>query len=135
MRPSIAVFMAMVQSVLLAAHFFVFETWLYFWNPEPSRALAGTKYVVFILAVSFVAASLLSFKYWNAATRGFYRVSAIWLGVFNFVFLASAATWLTALLEKAGGFSWNGRIMAGAWFAAAVLAASWGMINASMTRV
>jgi len=26
-------FLAVVQTVLLAAHFFVYETWIYFWQP------------------------------------------------------------------------------------------------------
>jgi predicted MPP superfamily phosphohydrolase len=135
MRPGIAVFVGMVQSILLAAHFFVFETWLHFWDPATVSPVAGAALVVSFLAVSFVAASLLSFKYWNAATRGFYRVSAIWLGVLNFLFVASVGVWLTALADRVGGFHWNGRIMVAAWFAAAILAAAWGMVNASVTRV
>lgn len=134
MRSSIAIFVAVVQSILLAAHFFVFETWLHFWNPALGVA-ASVRLVVFLLAVSFVSASLLSFKYWNAATRGFYRASAIWLGIFNFLFLAAAGTWLTELISTLGRFRWNGRIMAAAWFAAAILSATWGIINASLTRV
>jgi predicted MPP superfamily phosphohydrolase len=123
-----------VQAILLAAHLFVLETWLHFWKPGPGSA-PGLRFIVFFLAVSFVTASLFSFKYWNAATRGFYLGSAIWLGVFNFLFLASVGTWLTALIEKAGGLQWNGRIMVAAWFAVALLAATWGMINANLTRV
>jgi hypothetical protein len=135
MRPGIAVFVGVVQTVLLAAHFFVFETWLYFWSPGASAGLADAKYVVILLAISFVAASLLSFKYWNALTRGFYRAAAIWLGLFNFVFLGALGIWLTALIEKASGAHWNGRILVGAWFAAAAAAALWGIINASVTRI
>jgi len=86
MRPGIAVFVAVVQTVLLAAHFFVFETWVYFWSPSASATLRDAKYLVILLAVSFVAATLLSFRFWNGLTRGFYRVSAIWLGFFNFRF-------------------------------------------------
>jgi len=129
-----AIFVALVQSILLAAHFFVFATWLHFWSPAPGVA-ASWGLVVFLLSVSFVSASLLSFKYWNAATRGFYRVSAIWLGIFNFLFLAAAGTWLTELISTLGRFRWNGRMMAAAWCAAAILAATWGIINASLTRV
>ncbi|HEY1424061.1 MAG TPA: metallophosphoesterase [Candidatus Acidoferrum sp.] len=135
MRPGIAVFVAVVQTVLLAAHFFVFETWLYFWSPGASPALSNAKYVVILLAVSFVAASLFSFKYWNGLTRVFYRASAIWLGLFNFLFLGALGAWLTALVGKAAGAHWNERTIVAAWFAAAVLAALWGIINASVTRI
>jgi hypothetical protein len=135
MRPSIAVFLAVVQTILLAAHFFVFETWVYFWSPGASSTLSSAKYIVILLAVSFVAASLLSFKYWNGLTRGFYRASAIWLGLFNFLFLGALGTWLTALIGKAAGAQWSAQVIVAAWFAAAAAAALWGMINASVTRI
>src|ERR1700758_4276956 len=45
MRKGIVVLVAVIQSILLAAHFFVYETWIYFWEPPDSgwmgkRALA-----------------------------------------------------------------------------------------------
>src|ERR1700739_3962802 len=135
MRKGIVVLVAVIQSVLLAAHFFVYETWIYFWEPTGSGWMGKRAAAVLLLAVSFVAASLLSFKYWNSVTRIFYRVSAIWLGLFNFLFLASVGTWLTAAARWALGAHWSNRVMVGAWFAAAVLAAAWGLINASVTRV
>jgi len=33
MRKGIAVLLLVIQTVLLAAHFFVYETWIYFWQP------------------------------------------------------------------------------------------------------
>jgi hypothetical protein len=135
MRKGIVVLVAVIQSVLLAAHFFVYETWIYFWEPTGSGWMGKRAVAVLLLAVSFVAASLLSFKYWNSVTRVFYRVSAVWLGLFNFLFLAGVGTWLTASARWAFGAHWSYRGMVGAWFAAALLAAAWGLINASLTRV
>jgi uncharacterized protein len=135
MRKGIVVLVAVIQSVLLAAHFFVYETWIYFWEPTGSGWMGRRALAVLLLAVSFIAASLLSFRYWNSVTRVFYRASAIWLGLFNFLFLAGVATWLTAAARWAFGAHWSSRGMVGAWFAAAVLAAAWGLINASVTRI
>ena len=135
MRTGILVFIAVFQSILLAAHLFVYRTWLHFWDPAGTSALADRTLAVLVLAGSFLAASLLSFKYWNAATRTFYRASAVWLGVFNFLFLASLGTWLTVLLRQAFGFHWSGRSVIAVWFAAALMLATWGMINASVTRI
>src|ERR1041384_1411206 len=135
MRKEILVFLAVFQSVLLSAHFFVYETWVYFWEPVGTARSAAANAVVFLIAVSFVVASLLSFKYWNRVTRTVYRAAAIWLGLFNFLFLASAGTWISKLIAIALGLHWNNRAMIGTWFAIAVLAATWGMINASVTRI
>jgi len=135
MKTGIVVFIAVFQSILLAAHFFVYETWLHLWNPGAVSWLAGSTAVVFLLGVSFVAASLLSFKYWNGVTRVFYRTSAVWLGLFNFLFLAAVGIWLTWLTQRAFGLHGHERIMVGAWFAAGLIAAAWGMVNASVTRI
>jgi len=135
MKTGIVVFIAVFQSILLAAHFFVYETWLHLWNPSAASSLAGSMAVVCLLAVSFVAASLLSFRYWNGVTRAFYRTSAVWLGIFNFLFLASVGIWLTWLTQRALGLHWHERSIVAAWFAAGLIAAAWGMINASVTRI
>src|SRR6266516_5136123 len=116
MKTGIVVFIAVFQSILLAAHFFVYETWLHLWNPGAVSLLSGSTAVVFLLGVSFVAASLLSFKYWKGVTRVFYRTSAVWLGLFNFLFLAAVGIWLTWLMNKTFGLHWNERIMIVGWF-------------------
>jgi predicted MPP superfamily phosphohydrolase len=135
MRKGIAVLLLVIQTVLLAAHFFVYETWIYFWQPAGAGWIGWRSTAVLLPAMSFVAASLLSFKYWNGVTRVFYRVAAIWLGLFNFLFLASVGTWLTGLAGLAFGAHWNQRVVLAAWFGVAVVAAVWGMINARVTRV
>ena len=135
MRKGIVVLLLVIQTVLLAAHFFVYETWIYFWQPAGAGWMGWRSAAVLLPAMSFVAASLLSFKYWNGVTRVFYRAAAIWLGLFNFLFLAGVGTWLTGLAGLAFGARWNQRLVVAAWFGVAVVAAVWGMINARVTRV
>lgn len=128
-------FLAIFQTVLLAAHLLVLGTWLRFWGTPSANWLTGLKAVALVLALSFMAASLLSFRYWNAFTRTFYRVAAAWLGVINFLFFAAIGVWLTMGLKAAGGFAWSGSAIVATWYGVAIAAALWGMINASMTRV
>ena len=135
MRKGIVVLLLVIQTVLLAAHFFVYETWIYFWQPAGAGWMGWRSAAVLLPAMSFVAASLLSFRYWNGVTRVFYRAAAIWLGLFNFLFLAGLGTWLTGLAGLAFGARWNQRLVVAAWFGVAVVAAVWGMINARVTRV
>jgi predicted MPP superfamily phosphohydrolase len=129
-------FLAIFQSILFAAHLLMLETWLAFWGPPASvAALRSLEAAAIFLSVSFLAASLLSHRFWNAFTRNFYRLAAAWLGVANFLFFASIGVWLTACVKIFGHFSWNNRAIVGVWFAVALAAALWGMINASWTRV
>jgi hypothetical protein len=135
MRRGFLAFLAIFQTILFSAHFLILETWLRFWGAGPARSLLALKLVVLLLAVSFLVASLLSFRFWNVFTRTFYRISAAWLGVVNFLFFASIGVWLTAGVKAIAGFSWRDKTIVAAWFGAAVAAALWGMINASLTRV
>src|SRR5262249_24925588 len=128
-------FLAIFQSVLLAAHVLALETWLHFWGIPSAKALLAAKLGAMLLAVSFVIASLLSFRYWNAFTRSFYRLAAAWLGIVNFLFFAAIAVWLTAGLKFAGRFAWRDKTIVSVWFGIALAAATWGIINASLTRV
>src|SRR5580765_1416970 len=97
MRPSLLVFISVFQLILLAAHFMVFETWMYFWVPTFFAGVLVLKAGLLILSISFVAGSLLSFRYWNAPVRAVYRLAAVWLGIFNFLFLAALGAWLSKL--------------------------------------
>jgi uncharacterized protein len=128
-------FLTIFQSILLAAHVLVLETWLHFWGFPSSRLSVAAKVGTMLLAVSFVIASLLSFRYWNTFTRNFYRLAAAWLGIVNFLFFASIGVWLTAGVKRAGGFGWHDQSIVAVWFGIALAAAIWGIINASLTRV
>src|SRR5262245_59881928 len=123
MRRGILAFLAIFQSILFAAHFLVLETWLHFWGAATAGALLTERIGVTILAFSFLAASLLSFRYWNVFTRSFYRFAAAWLGVVNFLFFASIGVWLTAGIRAAAGFGWPNRAIIGVWFGIAIGAA------------
>src|ERR1700751_1604652 len=107
MRRGFLAFLIIFQSVLFAAHLLVLETWLRFWGAPSARALTAEKVIAFALAVSFLIASLLSFRYWNAFTRSFYRLAAAWLGFINFLFFASIGVWLTAGLRAVAGLGWR----------------------------
>jgi predicted MPP superfamily phosphohydrolase len=135
MRRGILAFLTIFQSVMFGAHLLVLQTWLHFWSVPSGRVLLAQKIAAALLAVSFLIASLLSFRFWNAFTRNFYRLAAAWLGVINFLFFASIGVWLTAGVKTAVGFSWSNKAIVAVWFGVAIAAALWGMINASLTRV
>ena len=56
----------------------------YFRPQEAMDQPLWIKLVLGFLSVSFVAASLLAFRYTNAALRAFYRAAAVWLGLLTF---------------------------------------------------
>jgi uncharacterized protein len=134
-RSGIAAFVAVFQAVVLLGHAFIYETWVYGLRAagkSGGRALAAA---VLLLGVSFVAASLLAFRYNNAPLRAFYRLSAVWLGLANFLFLAACTAW--AIL----GLAWVARVHVDPAAVIGIVTAIggaigiFGVVNAAWTRV
>jgi uncharacterized protein len=134
-RKRLISFIAVFQCVLLLAHLFLYETWMF---SSVGSDVAGARWVkmsIGLLSVSFVAASLLAFRYTNAALRVFYRAAAVWLGLLTFLLVAAVSSWIVfgvaRLAEREVNFH---RIME--WlFGAALVAGLYGVFNANWTRI
>jgi predicted MPP superfamily phosphohydrolase len=127
-------FVATVQTVLLLAHLFLYETWKF----APGSASHGSWWLGLLIAglsVSFVSASLLAFRYSNAVLRGFYRVAAIWLGFLSFLVLAAVASWLAYGTTLLAGVSVGFHSIVEGFFAFAIVLGLAGVFNANWTRI
>jgi predicted MPP superfamily phosphohydrolase len=85
--------------------------------------------------VSFIAASLLAFRYTNAAVRAFYRIAAVWLGFLTFLFFAAIFSWIIFGVARLAGLDVSFHRTVEWLFGAAVLAGLYGVFNASWTRI
>jgi predicted MPP superfamily phosphohydrolase len=134
-RNRVAGFVAVVQLVLLLAHWFVYQTWVSFrGDPDPPGATV-LQLVLLLLSVSFVGASLLAFRYSNSLVALLYRIAATWLGFFNFFFLAACTSWALYLGFRLLGVPLNRSIAAGSMFGLAAVLSIYGVINARSLRV
>src|SRR5277367_763202 len=134
-RAGLVVFIAVFQAVLFLTHFFLYETWTF--SPAGSNAAAPLwlKLTVAVLSVSFLAASLLAFRYTSGALRLFYRGAAVWLGLLTFLFLAAVSSWIVFGVARLAGLDANFHRIVEVLFTAAVLVGSYGVFNASLTRI
>ena len=130
----LASFIAVIQSVLFLEHFLLYETWTYSLSPH-SPVAGWTKLTLGILSVSFVAASVLAFRYTNPALRAFYRVAAVWLGLQNFLFPAMVLSWIIFAGERLAGLDGNFHRTVAWLFGAAMVVGLYGVFNASWTRI
>jgi uncharacterized protein len=131
----IAVIATIFQVIMFAAHWFVYETWRLFWGPVDvvaGRFLAASAVV---LSFSFLAMTLLVFRYNNFLIRTFYRIAAVWLGALNFLFLAAILSWLVYGFVLATAMEVPSRWIAIATFGAAAAVSAWGVLNANWVRV
>jgi hypothetical protein len=124
---------------LLAAHWFLFHTWIAFWSAPGAATVLAVRAVVLVLAFSFVFASLLSFRFSNPLVDFFYRCAAIWLGFLNYLFFAACLSWLVWYAVVALQLGFNPAVVRPFIFvalsAAGVLAGVFGVINRRWIRV
>jgi predicted MPP superfamily phosphohydrolase len=125
----------MVQALLLLFHGFVYLTWTTLWGGPAGGRLTALRIVFALLAISFVPATLLAHRYFNGPVRFLYRLASIWLGTFNFLFLAACASWITYGVVRLAGLSVSGRSIAELFFGLAVVASLYGVLNAADIRV
>jgi len=128
-------FIVILQSVLFLTHFVLYETWTFSPTKGHTFRPLWLEIGLFSLSLSFVVASLLAFRYTNAALRTFYRVAAVWLGLLTFLFLAAVFSWIVLGVALLSGTSVNFHRIVQWLFSAAVVAGLYGVFNASWTRV
>src|SRR6266498_2659694 len=133
-RGRLGAFIAVFQSVLLLAHLFLYETWTFSATGDVAGSL-WLKLSLGVLSISFVAASLLAFRYTNAALRVFYRAAAVWLGLLTFLFSAAVTSWIVLGVVRLFGVAVSFHRMVELLFGAAVIIGLYGVFNASWTRI
>jgi predicted MPP superfamily phosphohydrolase len=129
-----------IQTVLFLAHWFIYHTLVVFWWPLSPAATLALRTALFLLSLSFVAATLLGFYSKNRLATLFYRIAAIWLGLFNFFFCAACFCWLAGLMLSIFRLHFvvlqaARPLLAATFFGLAVVASLYGMVNARFIRI
>jgi predicted MPP superfamily phosphohydrolase len=134
-RGRLAFFVTVIQLILFVGHASLYETIVYFWPGQPDSSLFYLRIALAMLSVTFVTASLLAFRYFNAAVRLYYTLAAAWLGTFSFLFFASCALWVAYGAASVVGSLPNRPEWAIVFLSAALLISAYGIINAAAIRV
>ncbi len=129
------VFIATIQTVLFLAHYLLYKTWVYLPGGGDVSGATWIGFALGFLSVSFTIASLLAFRYTNAALRVFYRGAAIWLGLLSFLFLAAVFSWTALGVARLAGRSLNFHATVEVLFGAAIVVGLYGVFNANWTRI
>ena len=132
---------ALLQVLLVSAHWFLYDTMVSFWPPFLPMTPAGLQFLrgaLFLFSISFIIAALLGYRYSNAFVSLIYKIAAVWLGILNFLFWAACLCWIAAFLlglavphAVATARPWIGTV----GFGSALLVSLYGFINAQRIRV
>lgn len=134
MRARLALFLVIVQSILLLVHWFIYCAWVSFRGITYPDIL-WLRLAVAVLSFTFTAASLLAFRISNSIVRVLYWLAAVWLGAVNFLFLAGCACWAVYVLTTLARIHLDRPLLAAAVFRLAVVATLYGIVNARWVRV
>lgn len=117
----------------------MYRTWVAFWWPMSLTSLLALRIAFAVLSVVFIVATLLSFRSSNPLVKLFYRVTAVWMGLANFLFVGALLAWLADLglwvLVPTATRIPDMRYVVGALLVAAVATAGYGLVNARTLRV
>ncbi len=131
-RSSLVTFIVVIQSVLFLVHYLLYRTWTYSFASGRSVWLELS---LGLLSTSFVAASLLAFRYTNGPLRAFYRIAAIWMGILSFLLIAALASWAILAVARLAGQPLNFHLTVEVLFVLAMATGILGVFNASLTRI
>jgi uncharacterized protein len=134
MRSRFVVFVAVFQTVLILGHIFLYQTWNYFWQAPDPPGIPPLALALAFLSVSFVAATLLAFRFNNLPLRWFYTLSAVWIGALSFLFFAACFTWIIYGAARLGGVHPDQRMLVGGMLGIAILLSVAALVNAEWTR-
>ena len=128
----IARFGSIVSAILLSANALACATWSYFFG-LPGWIL--WQVIPGVLAVVFIPATILRFRFNHPALKLVYAISSSWLGALNFAFFAAVACWIAESVAWLSGWPLPRFDIAAIFFGLAFLATVYGLINASSIRV
>jgi predicted MPP superfamily phosphohydrolase len=131
----LAGFIVTIQLVMFLTHFFLYQTWMFSSAGDANLSALWIKLLLGFLSVSFIAASLLAFRYTNAAIRAFYRAAAVWMGLLSFLAFAAAFSWIIFAVTRLARLDVNFHRVVEVLFGLAVVAGFYGVFNASWTRI
>jgi predicted MPP superfamily phosphohydrolase len=131
----IGLFIAIVQSILILAHLFVYETWVAFHPAASAQEILQLRVATIVLSFIFIAASLLAWRVNNVPVRIFYTLAAVWLGFLDLFFMAAFVCWIAYAIVYAARLPVSQSQIANTVFGLALLAGVYAIVNASWTRV
>ena len=123
---------ALFQIIVFLGHLLLYKTLVRFLGLPGTAAL---KTVLAVLSVSFISASVLTFKKSGALVHVFYTLSACWLGVFHFLFWSCILCWSAWWAHKAAGVRFDSVPWAATLLILGLVTGIYGIVNAGDIRI
>ncbi|MFA5359650.1 MAG: metallophosphoesterase [Patescibacteria group bacterium] len=124
-----------ILTVVFAAHYFLFQSLIYFLGITSRVYLNILKSIFIFLPISFILASILISRFSNILVRLYYIVAASWFGVLLYFTLACLIAYLILFLGKIFSFSVNQKNLIISLFLIATTIIIYGIIAAQNIKI
>lgn len=131
----IAIFLTIIQTILFAAHYFVYKTFSRAFDISAPTHIWWTRIIFILLSISFLAASTITYKYYGSVGRTFYTMAALWLGTMYWLFFASLFSWIIWGIGRLAFQGRNLNSLVVLLFLAALVTSAYGFWNSYQTKV
>lgn len=125
------VFIFVAQCILFLAHFAAYKLALAAFSLTSVRAILLLRVIFIVLSLSFIIASLVSFKSSGVISQSLYIFSVVWLGFLFYLLVASLIYYIfSAIFPDLNFLPELGKVL----IAFALLSSAFGILNASTLR-
>ena len=127
-----AVFLSVAQSILFLGHYLLYQTLVLAFAPH--RGTVALACALGVLSISFLGSSLLAFGSYHVVVRILYKIGAVWLGAFNYLFMAAVVWWMVFAASGLTGRRFLTADLSAGLFTLALAVGIYGLINGNWTR-
>jgi len=124
-----------ILTVIFAAHYFLFQTIVYFFNITSQIYLRILKTLFIFLPLSFILASILINRFSNIFVRLYYIIAASWFGILLYFVLACFLAYFIIFLGKLFSFNFNQKNLITGLFLIATAIIIYGIIAAQNIKI
>lgn len=126
----IFIFMFIVSTFLYVANLVVYEALAGIFNVTRVGDLMLLGTALFVLSASFIVSTMIGMKYYNVFTRWYYLVSAVWIGLFTYLFFAAVVYGILLMFSFSLAVTLGKILVCGA-----VLVSVYGVLHARKIKV
>ena len=131
----VVVFLAVILTLTIGAHLLFYKAAVRIFSITGPALKSALFFILILLALSFMASFFLLRWQENPLTIGYYKFSAVWVGLFLNLLAAVLASWIIIAAIRITGSTPRARWIAVGCIAAAVLYSAYGLWNAFHPRI
>jgi predicted MPP superfamily phosphohydrolase len=124
------IFITIFIALIVGVHFFTFVSLAAFLSVYSDLGKRLLFYIPLVLSISFIATSMMTRYFGNGVVKYLYYLSAVWMGIMNYVLFAVIFIWILIGLGKIIRYNPNEKILTYTILSLVVLVVGYGIYNA-----